>query len=375
MTLYIGLMSGTSMDGIDAALVDVSNHRLLYGIIKKYSDDVKKQMNKLFEGSDVSLMSICKLNTLIGKEFAHAAKDLLCIAKVSPNDIRAIGSHGQTLCHNAYCDTPYTLQLGCAHTISSLTGITVVADFRTRDLVNGGQGAPFAPIYHHQLFKNEQESVAIVNIGGITNITFMDPNEQVKGWDVGPGNCLMDAWIMKHQGKSYDLHGSWAKQGKIIAPLLEALISDSFICLPAPKSIGKEYYSLSWLRSHLKKDYQPVDVQKTLMALTARVIADSVLNEKNQVKKVYLCGGGAHNQVLLDMISQFLPQALVKSVAALGLNPDYLEAMMFAWLAAQTINQIPVDLSTITGAKYPAILGAIYPITRHSNSLNGLEST
>lgn len=364
MNLYIGLMSGTSMDGIDAALVDVSKNTLLFGITKKYNDEVKKRINTLLAGSDLSLASICQLNTLIGKEFAGAANELLQEANLSSSDICAIGSHGQTVCHNTNSTNPYTLQLGCAHTISTLTGIMVVADFRTRDLVLGGQGAPFAPIYHQELFSGENNHVAVVNVGGIANITLIHPNESIKGWDVGPGNCLMDAWIMKHLGKSYDACGRWAQQGEIIKPLLTTLMADPFIHLPAPKSIGKEYFSLAWLEYHLKNNYKPVDIQKTLLAFTAKTIAESLFKERNHVKKLYLCGGGTHNFALLEMLSQLLPETTVKSIAEVGISPDYLEAMMFAWLAAQTINHIPVDLRTITGARHPAILGAIYPVIK-----------
>lgn len=361
MTLYIGLMSGTSMDGIDAALVDVSKNTLVYGITNKYSDEVKARIDKLLHGPDLSLASICQLNTLIGREFAYAVNQLLQKAKLSASDICAIGSHGQTVCHNTNCSIPYTLQLGCAHTISTLTGITVVADFRTRDLVLGGQGAPFAPLYHQQLFSGRNDHIAVVNVGGISNITFIHGNEPTKGWDVGPGNCLMDAWIRTQQGKDYDAGGEWAQQGEIIAPLFEALMTDSFITSSAPKSIGKEYFSLSWLKNHLRDGYKAVDIQTTLLAFTAQTIANSVLNEPNQVEQMYLCGGGTHNHALLHRLTELLPETRVKSIAEVGISPDYLEAMMFAWLAAQTINHVPVDLTTITGSRTPAILGAIYP--------------
>ncbi|MBI2786526.1 MAG: anhydro-N-acetylmuramic acid kinase [Legionella longbeachae] len=364
MALYIGLMSGTSMDGIDAALVDMAKDTLIHGITKKYSDDVKNRIDTLLSGSDLSLASICQLNTLIGKEFAGAVNDLLHAVKLAPGDIRAIGSHGQTVCHNTNSSLPYTLQLGCGHTISSLTGITVVADFRTRDLVNGGQGAPFAPLYHQELFRQNNDSVAVVNIGGISNVTFINVHEPIKGWDIGPGNCLMDAWVLKHLGKTYDEDGTWARQGNVIEPLLEVLMSDSFIALSPPKSIGKEYFSLAWLEGYLKNEYKSVDIQKTLLMFTAKTIAKAILNEKNQVKTVYLCGGGTHNNALVQMLAQFLTVIPVKSIADIGISPDYLEAMMFAWFAAQTINHIPVDLSSITGSKGSAILGAIYPITK-----------
>lgn len=362
MSLYVGLMSGTSMDGIDAALLDLPSNQLIYGITKQYDIDVKKRLDDLILGKSLTLAAICQLNTLIGREFAQTVNQLLLEAKISPKKIQAIGSHGQTVCHDTSGNIPYTLQLGCAHTISSLTGITVVADFRTRDLVNGGQGAPFAPLYHQQIFSKVNDPVAVVNIGGIANVTFIVKNQMTAGWDVGPGNCLMDTWIYKNQGIFFDESGTWASKGEIIQPLLEHLLQDPFFRLGSPKSIGKEYFSLSWLQKHLQPNYKSIDVQATLLALTAHTIAETILNRSDEVKQLYLCGGGAHNTHLKKTLANLLPGIVVKSTADLGHSPDYLEAMMFAWLAAQTINRIPVDLTSITGSKGVAILGAIYPI-------------
>jgi anhydro-N-acetylmuramic acid kinase len=359
MPLYIGLMSGTSMDGIDAALIDMPSNRLICGITKKYSPDTTTRINDLLYGTNLSLASVCQLNTLIGKEFAYAVNELLHVAKVSSKEIEAIGSHGQTVCHDTSGLIPYTLQLGCAHTISSLTGITVVADFRTRDIVNGGQGAPFAPIYHQELFAKSDMNVAVVNIGGIANITFLSKDQATKGWDIGPGNCLMDAWILKQEGKSYDHSGAWAAQGEVIPSLLDKLLSDPFFSLNAPKSIGREYFSLLWLEKYVSKEYKPESVQRTLLTLTAQPIAQTILNNKD-IKYLYLCGGGTHNTLLHKTLAFLLPDITVSSIAEVGVSPDYLEAMMFAWLGAQTINQIPLDLAAITGAPKPAILGAIY---------------
>lgn len=364
MALYIGLMSGTSMDGIDAALVELPSNKLVHGITVQYSDEIKNRIDHVLSGINLSLGEICQLNTLIGREFAGAVNVLLREAKVSPEQIEAIGSHGQTVCHDTSGAVPYTLQLGCGHSISSLSGITVVADFRTRDLVNGGQGAPFAPLYHQELFSQSDTEVALVNIGGIANVTFISPEQKTKGWDVGPGNCLMDGWIYQHQKKTYDANGAWSASGVVIKPLLDHLLSDPFFALAAPKSIGKEYFSLSWLEKHLLKEYEPVDVQATLLALTAHAIAESILNNKKQIKQVYLCGGGTHNSELRNLLTELLPETTVSSISDAGFSPDYLEAMMFAWLAAQTINHTPVDLTFITGSEKLALLGAVYPIIK-----------
>ncbi|WP_298624344.1 anhydro-N-acetylmuramic acid kinase [uncultured Legionella sp.] len=364
MTFFIGLMSGTSMDGIDAALVHMPSNTLKCGITKKYSDELKQRIDDLINGTHLSLASICQLNTLIGKEFAGAVNELLQEANIDAREIKAIGSHGQTVCHDTNCAIPYTLQLGCGHTISSLTGITVVADFRTRDLVNGGLGAPFAPLYHQELFNHCDLDIALVNIGGISNISFISPQQPTIGWDVGPGNCLMDSWINRHLGKSYDAGGNWAKQGTVISDLLERLLADPFFSMPAPKSIGKEYFSLDWLQCYLQKEYMPEDIQASLLALTAHSIAFTVQNHQNKIKSLYLCGGGTHNTHLLNSLTQLLPGIEVDSIAKAGSSPDYLEAMMFAWLAAQTMEYKPVNLTAITGSKDPAILGAVYPIIK-----------
>lgn len=360
MALYIGLMSGTSMDGIDAALVEIPSNRLIYGITKKYSDAVKKQLEHLIAERTINLASFCQLNTLVGREFAAAVLELLHAAQVTAESIEAIGSHGQTVCHDAYSPIPYTLQLGCPHTISSLTGINVVADFRTRDIVNGGQGAPFAPLYHQELFSNQNTDLALVNVGGIANVTLIRPDQETCGWDVGPGNCLMDAWIYQHQGICFDANGDWARQGVLIQSLLDNLLADSFFKKAAPKSIGKEYFSLSWLKPHLRTHYKAVDVQATLLALTAYPIAEALVPS---VKQLYLCGGGAHNTRLLHTLSSLLPEVRVNSISDAGLSADYLEAMMFAWFAAQTVRLNPLDLRTITGSKKTAILGALYPVS------------
>lgn len=358
MALYIGLMSGTSMDGIDAALVDMPSNKLIHGLTVPYHAKVRELLGDLVFEQQSTVSMWRQLDTLIGREFANAVQLLLKESGYCAEQITAIGSHGQTISHDADADIPYTLQLGCPHTIAALTNIDVVADFRTRDLVNGGQGAPFAPLYHQEVFKKGQESMAVVNIGGIANVTLLIPGEPTRGWDVGPGNCLLDEWINKIKNTSYDKNGEWAAQGSVLPLLLEQLLADPFFQQPEPKSIGKEYFSLSWLEPHLLPDYQAVDVQATLLALTAITIAQSI--ESRHLKQLYVCGGGVHNNRLLEYLADKLPQLQLKSVMDLGVNPDFLEAMMFAWLASQTIQHKPVDLTCITGANKPSILGAIY---------------
>jgi anhydro-N-acetylmuramic acid kinase len=365
MTLYIGLMSGTSMDGIDAAIVDINTHALIHGITKPYSQNLKHKLQRLINEPLLSLADISQVHTEIGKEFAKTVNELLLQAKLTKEAIQAIGSHGQTIAHDVKAQTPYTIQLGCAHTIAEHTQIPVVADFRTRDLVLGGQGAPFAPLYHQHLFANlTNQELAVVNIGGIANISLISKTKPTEGWDVGPGNCLLDAWIAKHQNKTFDYNGDWSRTGKIDDAILYRLQQDPFFTAPKPKSIGKEYFSLSMLENLLPKQYNPADIQATLTTLTAYGISLAINQCPNPVSRLLLCGGGAHNSALREILSQYLPECTIESTEVLGVSPDFLEAQLFAWLASQTMQSIPVDLTTITGSSKRALLGAIYPVNR-----------
>ncbi len=349
------------MDGVDAALIDLTSNSFIQGLTRPYSAEAKDYLDKVINGELINLKSYSQLNTLLGKEFASAALELIAAAKIPAVAIEAIGSHGQTLCHDANADIPYTVQLGCAHTIAELTGITVVADFRTRDLVVGGQGAPFAPLYHRALFKAQDYPLAVVNIGGIANLTYLANEFGASGYDLGPGNCLMDSWIRKHRGQSYDNQGLWAGEGKPIDSLLAILLADPYFRRKQPKSIGKEYFSLEWLDNYLPSSYCEADVQATLLQLTAMAIAEGIKKVPKPPKQVLICGGGAHNLGLLKAIAILLPEMKVKSTSAINISPDYIEALMFAWLAEKALNCIALDLSPITGAKRLAILGAIYP--------------
>jgi anhydro-N-acetylmuramic acid kinase len=360
MTLFIGLMSGTSMDGIDAALVEVDSNRLVAGITQPYSDESKQMLQDVLGRERSSLAELSQLNTMLGREFALAVHQLLDTADVTAECVTAIGSHGQTICHDARATIPYTVQLGCAHTIAESTGIVVVADFRSRDLVVGGQGAPFAPVYHQALFGHGDLPLAVVNIGGISNVSYITDGDGVNGYDVGPGNCLLDSWIQKHLGMPYDANGAWAASGRVIMPLLWALLDDPYFKALPPKSLGKEYFSLAWLSRCIQPHYAVNDVQATLVELTAITIADDIKNSNLLLKRVAFCGGGTHNTFLQTRLKFHLPGLQMGSTQALGVDPDFLEAMMFAWLAEKTLNHTPLDLRQITGAKKSAVLGAIY---------------
>lgn len=360
MQLYIGLMSGTSMDGIDAALVDIDTNTLIAGITRPYSVTAKQFLHAVINGKQAGPAAFAQLNTVLGQEFSSAVHQLLNVADIKPEQVIAIGSHGQTICHDATADIPYTLQLGCGHTIAELTGIPVVADFRTRDVVLGGQGAPFAPIYHHALFASLELPMVVVNIGGIANATFLVPGEQVYGYDTGPGNCLLDAWIQSHSDKAYDANGDWAATGQVIEPMLSAMLTDPYFKLPTPKSLDKSYFSQTWLAQYLQPEHAANDVQATLTALTAVSICNAINALSKPISHVAICGGGVHNESLNKMMRFYLHCANIVSTISFGVDPDFLEAMMFAWFAHQTLHHTPVDLTHITGARKPSILGAIY---------------
>lgn len=360
MSLYIGLMSGTSMDGIDAALVDLPQNTLVKGLTLAYGDETKRLLDMTLGGEPLSVARWCQLNTYVGREFARVVDVLLREADVRPQAVSAIGSHGQTIGHDALANPPYTLQMGCAHTIAATTDIPVVADFRTRDLVLGGVGAPFAPIYHQALFGQSNEPVVAVNVGGIANLSRIHPDKPVVGYDTGPGNCLLDAWAEVHLHQPYDKDGVWGAGGQVLPDLLRRLLQDEYFSMNYPKSIGKEHFSLSWLERHLDEGMSAQDVQATLIALTANTIATSVSECAPGVKHVILCGGGVHNLALLRQLSEYLPNSRIESSAAVGVDPDYLEAMMFAWLAEKAMTNTPLDLTHITGARCPAVLGVIY---------------
>ena len=362
MSLYIGLMSGTSMDGIDAALVDVTTHTLLGGITKAYSAQAYDYIHQLITANTVTLPQIWQVNRLLGQEFAAAANTLLQQVGYEASAVTAIGSHGQTIIHDVTVAQPYTIQLACPHTIAEATGLPVVADFRTRDVVLGGQGAPFAPIYHQAVFGQSKSPLAVINIGGIANITVLPPTGNVTGYDLGPGNCLMDAWVQQTLGQAFDQEGRYAAQGTVIPELLDILLRDTYFQIPYPKSICKSYFSLAWLQPHLRSHYAPQDIQATLLALTARCMAQAIMTSPIPLERVALCGGGARNQALSTLLRQLLPNVLVLSTHDLGIDPDFLEAMMFAWLAHQTLSGTHVDMTQTTGANKPAILGAIYKV-------------
>lgn len=362
--LYIGLMSGTSADGIDAVLVDFNDKlpKLIATHYTPYSPALRQKILALCRPGNNEIHRLGELDIELAHAFAESVLTLLQQAGVDNNHIKAIGSHGQTIRHSPDPLQRFSLQIGDPNTIAARTGITTVADFRRKDIALGGQGAPLVPAFHHYLFADKKMNRAIVNIGGIANITLLIPQQQsIIGFDTGPGNGLLDEWIHQHQQKAHDAGGSWAASGKINQPLLNSMLADNYFHLSPPKSTGREYFNTKWLHQHLSNlTVSNTDVQTTLTELTAATIINAISLHMPQ-GEIYVCGGGAHNTYLLDRL-QFLAttQFKVMTTEKLGIHPDWVEAIAFAWLASQTVNQRAGNLPSVTGARQAAILGGLY---------------
>lgn len=347
---YIGLMAGTSFDGVDASLINAQN-KLISHHYTPYSATVRTQLLELVANKH-SLADIAQLDQTLATIFSQTVLELLAKTSLKPSDITAIGSHGQTIYH---APKQYSWQIAHPSFIAQQTGIAVVADFRMADIAVGGEGAPLTPRYHQYLLQNKNGIV--INLGGITNITIVQGG-QVTGFDVGPANTLMDNWINQHQQKKYDHNGDWASSGNVLPDLLQVLLSDNYFAKASPKSTGFEYFNLTWLAQYLTNDESPADVQATLLALTTHSI--------NQVLPkdlpIYLCGGGTNNTALVTQLSQLCSTKL-QTTQALGMHPDFLEASAFAFFAKQTLNRQPSNLPSVTHAKSLQVLGGIYQPT------------
>ena len=361
--LYIGLMSGTSVDGIDAALVDFSQAqpKLIAFACTPFPDAVKQQIQRISLPNQLLLLSeYGALDCQLGHLFADAVNQLLARENIAPTAIAAIGSHGQTVFHQPNSDFPFSLQIGDPNVIAQKTGITTIADFRRRDMAAGGQGAPLAPAFHQAVFAQQAEKITVLNIGGIANITILFKN-QVVAFDTGVGNTLMDYWVNKHLQQAYDKNGDWARLGRVIPALLARLKqADYFSALP-PKSTGKEYFSPAWLENHLAAfpAFKLEDVQTTLCHFTAETISDAISQYAIETERVLVCGGGVYNTYLMELLNR--GNYAVSSTAEYGVCPNAMEAMAFAWLAKQTLQHATGNLTAVTGATTPVILGGIYP--------------
>lgn len=365
---YLGLMSGTSADGIDAALVDFEGDhpqaRPALRFARTYPWDPALRARLVALGQQhatLTLDEVGALDVAIGRAFAAAALRALEDSGTAADEVVAIGSHGQTLRHDPHGPLPFTLQLGCAATIVERTGITTVAGFRARDVAAGGQGAPLVPALHSALLHDPGEARAVLNLGGVANFTLLPASGPVRGFDTGPANALMDAWCLRHLGEAHDRGGAFAAAGRVDAALLARLLDEPWFSVAPPKSTGRDRFHLGWVEARLAGDEAPADVQATLLALTARTVADALRATQPRTARLIACGGGVHNPLLMAALAAELPDLVVESSAAHGLDPDAIEAMAFAWLARETLAGRPGNIASVTGAAGPRILGAIHP--------------
>jgi len=363
MGFYLGLMSGTSMDAIDAALVDFDVSPLALVAVSATALDpaLKGRIARVLDSPDsVALDELGQLDVELAKGFAEAALALLRDAGVDPKRVTAIGSHGQTLRHRPDLPTPFTWQIGDPNTLAEETGITVVADFRRRDVAAGGQGAPLLPVFHDQVFRSDAEDRVVANLGGIANITILRRGTTVTGFDTGPANRLVDAWMALHRGRDFDAGGAWAATGRCDDALLQQLVDEPYLRMSPPKSTGRELFNMPWLERKLGLiERRPQDVQATLQQFTAVTVATAVRRHAPGAS-LYVCGGGAHNAGLLQAIAQLMAPGRVATTATLGLDPDYVEAVAFGWFARRTLEGLTSSAASVTGAAGPRILGGVY---------------
>lgn len=371
--LYLGLISGTSADGIDVAAVELrgSHVQLVAGRTYAWNAELRAQILRVSQHEPlISLDEFGELETAVADAFAEAALRLIEDFRLDRSAVRAIGSHGQTLRHRPRGPRPFTLQIGDPSRIAERAGCTVVADFRRRDVAAGGQGAPLVPAFHRAVFSADDEARAVLNIGGIANLTLLDGSGNsagvdapVLGFDCGPGNGLMDAWCLRHRGQAYDAGGAFAAEGKVDAALLQRLLSDTYLTEQPPKSSGRDRYHLAWLETQMTGlVLAPADVQATLLEFTAASIAQALARWQPQGRRVLVCGGGVHNPMLMSRLAALLRERTVESTATHGVDPDFVEAMTFAWLARETLAARPGNLHHATGAAGPRVLGGIYPV-------------
>ena len=364
--LWLGLSSGTSADGIDAALVcfdAAESPQILAARTIAYEPALREEILALSQAAvAVDLDRVGHLDYRIGAAFARAALDLLSASGKRITDVTAIGSHGQTLRHAPHADAPFTWQIGDPNLIAERTGITTVADFRRRDVAAGGQGAPLMPAFHRAMLTGLDGDTAVLNLGGIANLTLLPRDGRVRGFDTGPANGLMDAWTLERYGKAFDAGGQLAASGRVDEVLLERLLADPYFNLPPPKSTGRDRFHLAWLHERIgDRPLAAADVLATLLECTARSIAAALQRHLPAARQVLACGGGVHNVSLMQRLVELMPEVSVATTAQIGIDPDFVEAAGFAWLARQTLSGRAGNLPEVTGARGPRVLGVIHP--------------
>lgn len=361
---YIGCISGTSLDGLDLALLDFSKNspKVAYSECATIPPDLQSELGKLCSPGPNEIERLGRADVEFGMFIGNCINRLIAKHSIDREEIRAVGSHGQTIRHRPDINHPFSMQVGAISAIAETTGITTVGDFRMADIMVGGQGAPLVPAFHHQVFSSNEYQRLIINLGGISNLTVLPKGDtaQIQGYDIGPANTLLDRWTETHLGKSYDESGKWARSGKLLPSLLADMLKDEYFSRPTPKSTGREYFNMQWLEQFKIENQKPEDIQRTLLELAASTVVAAVIQEKNhQPTEIYVCGGGAHNTFLLERIEALSGAPHIGKTDALGIPVDDVEAAAFAWLARETLEGRPGNLPSVTGATKPKILGAI----------------
>jgi len=359
--LFIGLMSGTSLDGVDAVLFDADTLTVRGHLHQPFPDALRSELLALNSSGPDELHRAALAANAVSRSYADVTAQLLEATATPREHIVALGAHGQTVRHRPEPPDGYTLQLLNGALLAEQSGIAVVCDLRSRDVAAGGQGAPLVPAFHRAVFGRAGQDVAALNLGGIANLSLLFADGRTGGFDCGPANCLMDGWIARHRGQAYDADGAWAASGQVLPELLERLLAEPFFALPAPKSTGRDLFHLDWLQAHLQGSEAPVDVQATLLELTARSCADALRASQPAASALIACGGGARNRALMQRLGELLPGVQVGSSADLGLPVDQVEAAAFAWLAMRFIARLPGNLPAVTGAAGPRLLGELHP--------------
>jgi anhydro-N-acetylmuramic acid kinase len=364
--LYVGLMSGTSLNGTDAVLLSLADKqiKLIQSHSEPFPEPLYKSLQQLITTQQISLSELADIDHQLAVVYSLAVKKLLQKAGVSAALIQAIGCHGQTIYHQPDGTHRNSLQLGDPNFIAETTGITVVADLRRRDMAAGGQGAPMVPAFHAAAFRSSESNRVILNIGGIANITILprDTNFPVTGFDTGPGNTLLDQWILRERNLAFDQNGKWAASGTVNGKLLEKLLAEPYLAKAPPKSTGRELFNLSWLEQHITTGhFLSEDIQATLLEFTCQSIAVAINKHAMDTAEVFVCGGGAYNLQILQRLSELLSPISVQTTMTLGIDPNWVEAAAFAWLARQTTHKQTGNLMSVTGARRAVVLGGIYP--------------
>ncbi|AHG79359.1 Anhydro-N-acetylmuramic acid kinase [Mannheimia varigena USDA-ARS-USMARC-1388] len=363
---YIGVMSGTSLDGVDIALMDFAKNppKMIACDFFSMPEELRSDISALLKTGETNLQKLGEIDHRLGLLYAETINAFLAKNQLTAEHIQAIGCHGQTVWHSPDSTYPFTTQIGDMNLVAAKTGITTIADFRRKDMAVGGQGAPLVPAFHQAIFSNPNRLTVVLNIGGISNISVLTPNQPIIGYDVGAGNTLMDSWIEQHQGKRYDKNAEWAMSGEMNNALLAELLNEPFFAKAPPKSTGRELFNLNWLAKKLENATacKPEDVQRTLAEFTAKSIANELIALQTELPCLLLvCGGGARNPLLMERLADLLPNWNVTTTTEFGLDIDYVEAAAFAWLAYQRMHSLPSNMPSVTGAKKAVSLGVIYP--------------